>query len=178
MLKKERIYVNKKSRSCLTSLGKNCSTFFFFFFYLYIIFWSLWLHIYTLTSFFLSPVYRLIIIIIISRFHCTFFYQEIRLNGRKFKSFEKSDKENIDTLPAIFSESLLCKLRMLLAENKRLEVHACSPRPHIVPSSSSTTIFFLSCFSFIFETIVPFLLLYFTISLSLFSFMFIITLLF
>jgi len=156
-------------------LGKNCSTFFFSFF--------LFVHnfLIALTPFILSQLsfylpYRLIIIILISRFHCTFFYQEIRLNGQKFKSFEKSDEENIDTLPAIFSKSLLCKLRMSPAENKRLEVHACSPRPHIVPSFSSTSIFFLSCFSFIPETIVPFLLLCLTIFLSLFSFMFIITL--
>lgn len=46
----------------------------------------------------------------------------------------------------ILSESLLCRPRMSPAENKRLEVHACSPRPHIVPSSSytSTSVFFLS----------------------------------
>lgn len=38
---------------------------------------------------------------------------------------------------AIPSKSLLCRPRISLVKNKRLEVHACSPRPHF-PSSSHT----------------------------------------
>lgn len=131
MLRKKGKYITLSPNK----LGKKLFHFFLFLFYSYITFWSLWLYLYShiVDLYFLSISrisleYHYDYIITIS--HCTFFYQEIRLNGRKFKSFEKSDKEEYRYASrdkGLLSESLLCRPRMSPAENKRLEVHACFP---------------------------------------------------
>lgn len=116
---------------------------------------SLWYHLYSFASLISTLFLHLPYISLdyhhdyIARSHCTFFYQENtpERENKKKKSFEKSNKRRRIS-NTLLAESLLCGPRMPPAENKRLEVHACSPRPHINPPPSlfhpSTPVFFPS----------------------------------
>lgn len=114
-----------------------------------------------ISTFFLSPVYHL-------KVSWLYHGPTVLFSIKKYAWTTKIQKfweigrisENIDTLLAILSESFLCRSKMSPVDNKRLEVHACSPRPHIVSSFSYTFLQSLfSSYSSSFIPVVPFLCL-------------------
>lgn len=129
------------SRFRLThQLGKKL-LYFFFIFYSNIIplnqslapFCTLRALISRFLSFYFSYIAREIIITIVSPSHCTFLYQKNAWADENFKILKSKNRRILNALLA----REISERSLVQAEDvKRLEVHACSPRPHIVPTSS------------------------------------------